>query len=226
MVRAAFLTLLFTSGAVAQPAASADVDDTALSVQLNPQNVALDLDRVERLSSALRTAAHRFDPVSYLAAQRSMLVAVFEAYCAVGFLLPPSDENYEVALGAGCLIGAATLAYMTYRGFSRPRAGRDAQDRLERFIDAREGGLTEDDLDAFEGELRAGARKDRRRRWIGFVYGMLNLAATATLAGLTARDQIGRTPGTVIASGTAAVGVLGISSVFLEGSSEYAWNRF
>ena len=55
---------------------------------------------------------------------------------------------------------------------------------------------------------------------------MLNLAATATLAGLTARDRIGRTPGTVIATGTAAVGVLGISSVFVEGSSEYAWNRF
>ena len=144
----------------------------------------------------------------------------------MGFLLPPSDETLEVVVGSGCLLGAATLAFMTYRGFARPRAGRDAQARLERFIDARERGLTLEDVESLEADLRRGARKDRRRRWVGFVYGMLNLAATATLAGLTARDRIGRTPGTVIATGTAAVGVLGISSVFVEGSSEYAWNRF
>lgn len=206
---------LFSSVAQAQPPAPP-----------TPREVALDASRVDRLESALRTAAHRFDPVSYLAAQRSMLVAVFEAYCAVGFLVPPSDDNVEIAVGAGCLVGAATLAFMTYRGFARPRAGRDARERLERFIDARERGITGADLDSLEADLRAGARKDRRRRWIGFAYGVLNLAATATLAGLTARDRIGRTPGTVIATGTGAVGVLGISSVFLEGSSEYAWNRF
>ena len=200
--------------------------ETSAAQAPTPREVALDASRVERLESALRTAAHRFDPVSYLAAQRSMLVAVFEAYCAVGFLVPPSDESWEVAIGAGCLLGAATLAFMTYRGFARPRAGRDAQERLERFLDARERGLTAHDVDLLEADLRRGARKDRRRRWIGFAYGMLNLAATATLAGLTARDRIGRTPGTVIATGTAAVGVLGVSSVFVEGSSEHAWNRF
>lgn len=177
--------------------------------------------RADRLELALDRAANRFDPVVYLSAQRAMLVALFEGICAFQFLVPP-DDRLELGLGLGCLVGAATLTYVAWRGFRRPRSVREARERLVRFRDARAAGAV--DLDAFEAELAGAAARDLRKRRFAGVFGVLNLVATVVLSVLTARDRVDRNPTVAIATGTAAVGILGVTALFVEGASERAFS--
>lgn len=55
---------------------------------------------------------------------------------------------------------------------------------------------------------------------------MLNFVATAVLAGLVARDRLDSRVGTSIATGTAVVGVLGVTALAIRGPSERALHEY
>ncbi|MEM9072790.1 MAG: hypothetical protein AAGE52_30065 [Myxococcota bacterium] len=196
---------------------------SASSGKAQELSLSLEQARADRLEEALTRSAVRFDAVSYLSAQRSMLVALFEGVCAVGFLVPPSDDGVEVGLGVGCLLGAAVLTYRAFREFSNPRAVATARDRLARFHAARAAG---ESLEGFEEELAAGARRGLRKRRFAGVFGILNFVATVVLSALIGTDHIDRNTGAIIASGTAAVGVLGVTAFFVESPDELAWRLY
>jgi len=198
--------LLFSVADVAraQPLAYAEVSEPAAE---------------ERLELALVRADGRFDPVRYLSVQRSLLVAIFESYCALGFLLPPSESRLEIGLGIGCLAGVLTTSIMAWRQIARPST--DVHDRLAEFRVARAEGA-EDLIPRFEAGLRAQARRDRRKRYVGGVLGILNLVATGVLATLVARGHLARNTGTAIATGTGAVAVFGLADFFVRSPSEQA----
>lgn len=182
------------------------------------------------LELALRLPTYDFDGVSFISASRSLITAVLETYCAAGFLFP-GDDGYEVGdvlLGAGCLLGATTLYIMGIRKLMHPSEERRAVERLARFEALRSGeeGLSDEDVAMFENELHSAARRDRRRRIIEIIFGGLNIVATATIAGLTARGRIDRTVGTSIATGTAVLGVVSLSSIFARSPSERAWSSY
>ncbi|MCA9612079.1 MAG: hypothetical protein KC586_04890, partial [Myxococcales bacterium] len=179
-------------------------------------------DRPERLELALRHAAFAFDGPSFLSAQRAALVAVFEAYCGFGNLLQNQPSRLEIGIGIGCLVGAATLTYVAFRGFVRPRGPAEAHARYERFYAARREGLTFDELAATEAALETAARADRRRRLVGGIFGFLNFVAAGVLITLVARDSLDSRVGTSIATGTAVVGVLGVTALAIRGPSERA----
>lgn len=183
-------------------------------------------DRPARLEVALRHAAYSFDAPSFLAAQRAALVAVFEAYCGFGNVLQNERTTVELVVGIGCFVGAATLTYVAFRNFVRPSAPAAALARYERFYDARREGLTFEELESTELALERAARGDRRRRLVGGVLGMLNFVATAVLAGLVARDRLDSRVGTSIATGTAVVGVLGVTALTIRGPSERALHEY
>ena len=181
------------------------------------------------LELALRLPTYDFDGVSFISASRSLITGVLETYCATGMLLPDEDglETVDVILGAGCLLGATTLYIMGIRKLLHPSEERRAVERLARFEALRSGaGLSDEDVALFENELHGAARRDRRRRIIEIIFGGLNIVATATLAGLTARGRIHSTTGTSIATGTAALGVLSLSSIFVRSPSERAWSNY
>lgn len=181
------------------------------------------------LELALRLPTYDFDGVSFISASRSIITGVLETYCAAGLLLP-GEEGYEavdVILGTGCLLGATTLFIMGIRKLLHPSEERRAVERLARFEALRSGeGLSDDDVALFENELRGAARRDRRRRIVEIIFGGLNIVATATIAGLTARGRIDSTTGTSIATGTAALGVISLSSIFARSPSERAWSTY
>lgn len=182
------------------------------------------------LELALRLPTYDFDGVSFISASRSLITAVLETYCAAGFLFP-GDDGYEVGdvlLGAGCLLGATTLYIMGIRKLMHPSEERRAVERLARFEALRSGeeGLSDEDVAMFENELHSAARRDRRRRIIEIIFGGLNVVATATIAGLTARGRIDSTVGTSIATGTGALGVVSLSSIFVRSPSERAWSGY
>lgn len=181
------------------------------------------------LELALRLPTYDFDGVSFISASRSLITAVLETYCAAGLLFP-GDDGYdvgEVLLGAGCLLGATTLYIMGIRKLLHPSEERRAVERLARFEALRNGeGLSDEDVAIFENELHSAARRDRRRRIIEIIFGGLNIVATATIAGLTARGRINSTVGTSIATGTAALGVLSLSSIWVRSPSERAWSSY
>jgi hypothetical protein len=181
------------------------------------------------LELALRLPTYDFDGVSFISASRSLITAVLETYCAAGLLFPGEDgyDVGEVVLGAGCLLGATTLYIMGIRKLLHPSEERRAVERLARFEALRNGeGLSDEDVAIFENELHSAARRDRRRRIIEIVFGGLNIVATATIAGLTARGRMNSTVGTSIATGTAALGVLSLSSIFVRSPSERAWSGY
>ncbi|MFK7999825.1 MAG: hypothetical protein AB8H86_09520 [Polyangiales bacterium] len=181
------------------------------------------------LELALRLPTYDFDGVSFISASRSLITAVLETYCAAGLLFP-GDDGYdvgEVLLGAGCLLGATTLYIMGIRKLMHPSEERRAIERLARFEALRNGeGVSDEDVAMFENELHSAARRDRRRRIIEIIFGGLNIVATATIAGLTARGRIDSTVGTSIATGTGALGVLSLSSIFVRSPSERAWSGY
>jgi len=178
--------------------------------------------REASLELAMRQADQQFDAVSFLGAQRSLLMGVFETYCAAELLIPPETgfSGLEFGLGLGCLVGATTLWVMGIRRLLHPKEGEHAHERLVGYYRDRRAGSV--DLDALEADLRASARRDRRRRWVRFSLGVLELAASATLAGLTARDRIERSSGSAIAIGTAVIAVLGLAHAFLRSPAERA----
>lgn len=173
----------------------------------------------DRLELALARSAQRFDAVTFLSAQRSFLVAVFEGYCAINLMLRRNTR--DVLLGAGCLLGALTTGIMAYRQFAHPAAVADNESRLERFRLARRHGAP-DRRDRYLLELRDRARRDRRRRIFGGVFGALNIVATVVISALTARDTIERSTGVSIASGTAMLGLLGVVDIFVRSPAEQA----
>ena len=199
--------------------------DTVSDVTADPRLTAPD-DRPARLEVALRHAAYAFDAPSFLAAQRAALVAVFEAYCGFGNVLQNERTTVELVVGIGCFVGAATLTYVAFRNFVRPSAPAAALARYERFYGARREGLTFEELESTELALERAARGDRRRRLVGGVLGMLNFVATAVLAGLVARDRLDSRVGTSIATGTAVVGVLGVTALTIRGPSERALHEY
>ncbi|MEM7609809.1 MAG: hypothetical protein AAF411_31065, partial [Myxococcota bacterium] len=140
------------------------------------------------LEAALRLPTYDFDAVSFISSSRSLVTAVLETYCAAGLLTPDEEgaETLDIVLGVGCLLGATTLYITGIRRLVRPVEERRAIERLARF-DAlvAEGALGDAEVRVFEGELRAAARRDRRRRIFEIVFGGANLVATALLAGFT-----------------------------------------
>ncbi|MBX3246249.1 MAG: hypothetical protein KF901_03625 [Myxococcales bacterium] len=212
-----------STGSDAVLGVGSDVDTARHS---SPVRLTLPSTDVDRLAYSLEYAALAFDPVSFLAAQRALVVAVFEAYCAFDHLLERNPSTVDLVLGVGCLVGAATLAVIAYRGFARPRGPRDARQNYDDFVAARAAGLTPTAFEASERALEAAAARDRRRRIFGGVFGALNLVATAVLIGFTARSRIDTHLGAAIATGTTAVGGLGLAAIFVRSPSERAWRRY
>ncbi len=214
--------LLGSSGALAQDAPAASADEGAQTQIVS----ALHDDGLSRrevsLEASLRVAALEFDAVSFLGAQRTLLMGVFETYCAVEFLIPPEDglRALDFVLGLGCLIGASTLYVMGIRRLLYPKEGTASHERLVQFYTDRRAGSI--DLDAHEDALFEAARHDRRRRWVRFSLGVLELAAAATVAGLTGRDKIDTTAGVSIAVGTTIIAILGLVNAGLRSPAERA----
>ncbi|MFW5924727.1 MAG: hypothetical protein ACOCV4_01100, partial [Myxococcota bacterium] len=178
---------------------------------------ALEAREADRFERALVQGAAHFDWVGFAGAQRALLTAVFETFCAVGFLIPPQEgyQRFDLALGLGCLVGASALYVVGARRMRRLRAPTAADERLARFRRRRAKGLTSEQLADFEDDLEDAARKGRIRRIVGTTFGVLNLIATGVLAGLAVRDRIDATTATSIATGTAAIGGLSVSVAFV-----------
>lgn len=186
--------------------------------------------REERIESALRGVAYSFDPLTFISASRSLVTGLLEVYCAANLLIPPVDRNYQaldVVLGVGCLIGSATLFTMGIRRLRFPPEETRARIQLDELYRLRAAGqLGSADLDRFEDALSSAAARSRRRRWVSVMMGVLNLAATATLAGLAARGRIDRNAGTSIATGTGIVGALSLSALWFRAPAETEWTRY
>lgn len=200
--------------ALAQDGAeAAAVEETALSV------------REQSLETSLRMASIDFDGVSFLGAQRSILTGIFETYCAVELLIPPKEgfRAVDFVLGLGCLLGASTSLVMGIRRLVSPKEGTRSHERLVQFYRDRQSGSV--DLDRYEEALFDAARRDRRRRWVRFSLGVLELGAAATVAGLTARDRIDRTSGTSIVIGTTIIAIMGLVQAAMRSSAERAAER-
>jgi len=174
------------------------------------------------LEASLRVAALEFDAVSFLGAQRTLLMGVFETYCAAEFLIPPEGgyRAVDLVLGIGCLIGASTLYVMGIRRLLHPKEGTASHERLVQFYTDRRAGSV--DFDAYEEALFEAASRDRRRRWVRFSLGVLELAGAATVAGLTGRERIDRTAGASIAIGTTIIAILGLVNAGLRSPAERA----
>lgn len=218
--------LLASAGALAQDdtqssdALEAEAPSTGEVVALRVPHVSSR--RELSLEASLRVAALEFDAVSFIGAQRTLLMGVFETYCAVEFLIPPEEgfRALDFVLGIGCLIGASTLYVMGIRRLLYPKAGTEAHERLVQFYTDRRAGSI--DLDAYEDALFEAARHDRRRRWVRFSLGVLELAGAATVAGLTGRDKIDTTAGVSIAVGTTIIAILGLVNAGLRSPAERA----
>jgi hypothetical protein len=207
--------LLASAPALAQEdgLAEGEVEEMQLSV------------REQSLETSLRMASVEFDGVSFLGAQRTILMGIFETYCAVELLIPPEEgfRTLDFVLGLGCLLGASTLYVMGIRRLLSPKEGTESHDRLVQFYtDRREGDV---DLDGYEEALFDAARRDRRRRWVRFSLGVLELGAAATVAGLTGRDRIDRTTGTSIAIGTTIIAIMGLVNAWMRSPAERAAER-
>lgn len=220
--------LLASAGALAQdePESSASLDVSVEESAVSRGMVTAQRDGLSRrelsLEASLRVAALEFDAVSFIGAQRTLLMGVFETYCAVEFLIPPEEgfRALDFVLGIGCLIGASTLYVMGIRRLLYPKAGTEAHERLVQFYTDRRAGSI--DLDAYEDALFEAARHDRRRRWVRFSLGVLELAGAATVAGLTGRDKIDTTAGVSIAVGTTIIAILGLVNAGLRSPAERA----
>ncbi|MEO0323815.1 MAG: hypothetical protein AAF447_12720 [Myxococcota bacterium] len=178
-----------------------------------------------RMEAALARAAYRLDPPQLLAAERSLLTAVYESYCAVDLLIPRQEgyRTVDVVLGVGCALGAAALYVASIRRFRLARDAPEAMGLLRSYqATLRQGPLLESLLHSTETRLRDMARRGRRRRLIEGVFGIANFVASATLSGLTARDRIDREVGVVVATGTASIGVISLASWFTRSSAEQA----
>lgn len=186
--------------------------------------------REARIESALRGVAYSFDPLTFISASRSLVTGLLEVYCAANMLIPPVEGSYEaldVALGVGCLIGSATLFTMGIRRLRAPPEETRARVQLDDLYRLRAAGeLGSADLDRFEDALSGAASRSRRRRWVSVFMGVLNLGATATLAGLAARGRIERSAGTSIATGTGIVGALSLSAIWFRSPAEDQWSRY
>ncbi len=216
MIRCAVLALVL--GASAPVLAQGDEEATT----------AVEPERSERersLETSLRMASLEFDGVSFIGAQRTLLMGIFETYCAVELLIPPEAgfRTLDFVLGLGCLIGASTLYVMGIRRLLRPKEGTRSHERLVQFYTDRRAGSV--DLDRYEQALFAAARRDHRRRWVRFALGVLELAAAATVAGLTARDHIDRATGTSIAMGTTIIAIMGLANAGMRSPAERAAER-
>jgi len=216
------LALSSTSIATAQAPLAADAAPAETREETRTSTPEL-ADRRERLGLALERSTYLFDPVIFLSASRELLTAVFEGVCAAHYLIPPED-GLDWGLGIGCLLGAGTLAVMSMRQFRSPRSERDARERWAAFQAAPDA--SPDELDRFEGMLADAARRGRRRRLIGGVYGILNFVATVVLGVLVGRDRIPRTGGIAVASGTFAIGVLGVANFGIRTADERAWHDY
>ena len=180
------------------------------------------------LELALRWSAHRFDAVDFIGAQRTLLMAIFETYCAGAFLIPTRDglTALDAVLGAGCLLGATTLYVMAGRRIRHPKETLHARERLVSFYRLRRAGdLEASARDELRADLAGAAKRDRRRRWVRFTLGILELGAAATVAGLTARGRIDGSAGTSIAIGTSLLSLLGLSNAFIRSPAETAWEK-
>jgi len=186
----------------------------------------LELSERERsLEASLRLASNDFDGVSFLGAQRTILMGIFETYCAVELLIPPAEgfRTLDFVLGLGCLLGASTLYVMGIRRLLSPKEGTRSHERLVQFYTDRQSGSV--DLERYEQALFEAARRDRRRRWVRFSLGVLELGAAATVAGLTGRDRIERTTGTSIAIGTTIIAIMGLVHAWMRSPAERAVER-
>lgn len=182
-------------------------------------------ERERSLEASLRMASLDFDGVSFLGAQRSILTGIFETYCAVELLIPPEEgfRTLDFVLGLGCLLGATTSLVMGIRRLLHPTEGTRSHERLVQFYtDRRAGDL---DVDRYEEALFDAARRDRRRRWVRFSLGVLELGAAATVAGLTGRDRIDRTTGASIAIGTTIIAIMGLVNAWMRSPAERAAER-
>lgn len=178
---------------------------------------ALEAREADRFERALVQGAAHFDWVGFAGAQRALLTAVFETFCAAGFLIPPEEgyQRFDLALGVGCLVGATVTYVVGARRLGRLRAPTAADERLARFRRERKRGLTSEKFAEIEEDLEDAARRGRIRRIVGTTFGVLNLIATGVLAGLAARDRIDATTATSIATGTTAIGGLSVSVAFV-----------
>jgi len=203
---------------VTAPEASEPETEAAEAITVPPEPSRRELS----LEASLRVAALEFDAVSFLGSQRTILMGIFETYCAVELLIPPEEgfRTLDFVLGLGCLVGASTLLVMGIRRLLYPKEGVDSHERLVQFYRDRRAGHVE--LAAYEEALFDAARRDRRRRWVRFSLGVLELGAAATVAGLTGRDRIERTAGASIAIGTAIIAILGLVHAALRSPAERA----
>ncbi len=185
--------------------------------------------QAHRMEAALARATYRLDPPQLLAGERSLLTAVYETYCAVDLLLP-REEGYrtvDVVLGVGCALGATALYVASVRRFRKARDAPDAMALLRSYqATLREGPLLASLLRTTEVELRELAHRGRRRRLIEGAFGVANFIASATLAGLTARERIDRSVGVVVATGTASIGVISLAAWFTRSSAEQALSLY
>lgn len=219
------------------------IDENALSLDLDALSPALiepehdvqsnlESPRVVALSEALALPAFDFDGLSFISATRSLVTGVFETYCAANAFLADDIGAVEVVLGVGCTLGAATLFVLGIRNLVSPRERREGRASFVRFETLRaEAAATGESLDeptlaVFEQELSEAAARGRRRRIVEIVFGGLNLAAGATLIGLTARDRIERTAGITIASGTIVLGVMGLMAIFARSPADRAFRDY
>lgn len=197
---------------------------------LSPTNVDVDIrdsPRVLALSEALALPAFDFDGLSFISATRSLVTGVFETYCAANAFLSNDIGAGEVLIGIGCTLGAATLFVLGIRNLVSPRERREGLERFIRFETLRaEGALDEPTLGVFEEQLVEAAARGRRRRVVEIVFGGLNLVASATLIGLTARKRIDRTAGITIASGTFVLGIMGLMAIFARSPADRAYRDY
>ena len=202
------------AGSLARLDGSADAARVPADTNAAPRQASLEL--------SLRASALEFDAVSFLGAQRTLLMGIFETYCAAELLIPPERgfRTLDFVLGLGCLAGATTLLVLGVRRLLHPEETERAHGRLVDFYEARRAGTV--DVERYEGELVAAARRDRRRRWVRFSLGVLELGGAATVAGLTGRGRIERTAGTSIAIGTIVIAILGLVHGLIRSPAERA----
>jgi hypothetical protein len=182
------------------------------------------------MEAALRIPMERFDAIQFINAARGATTAVYELYCGVGMLIPdPEDDGLQgedAALGIGCLVGATTLLVMT--GFRIASMGDDSDgwDRLRRFREAQEDGLSDSEVRVFEAELADEASSARLRRGLSIGLGIALVIASGILIGFTASGDLDGVTGTTIAAGTGVVGVMSLIPAFLDSPAEAAERAF
>ncbi|MEM9189750.1 MAG: hypothetical protein AAGF12_11275 [Myxococcota bacterium] len=183
-------------------------------------------EEIETLLAAHEFAYTHLDGVALIASIRSGITAVYEAYCAARFLIPERDgySALPLALGIGCLAATATLVVITANRIAELNHPEDHLAAIRALGSGDEISRTE--FARFEADLEDAAAASMRRWWLSMIFGVLEVAASGVLIGLTVDGRIDGGAGASIATGTGVVGLLSLSALFITPPAEAAWQAY